>query len=136
MRKSQEKELFSKITTYVSKVLDEMIESKQWTATEIAASLQIHNSRITNYRACTRVIPKSTFIKMLHRGIITMDDIKKNVELTDDELIYLSENFGLANDVAASKAYILLKKAGVDPVKIMMDHLSKLNHKTKIKNIK
>jgi len=110
LRKSDEKELYKKLTKFAGRKLSYHIDGGPWTATEIASAIKTQSSRISEIRKGTRQISRSVFASLVKEGFIKMSELKAEVGLTDKEQEYIDENFGLLDDRRAAKFYNNLKK--------------------------
>lgn len=116
--KSLEKRMLKKITPWVAKRVLEVCEEEQCDLQDLANTAGLLSSRISElvhyknypYGGCT----ERNLSLLIQGGIITVEEIKKNNNLTDDEIKLLDEKYSLYEDQETRTLIIQCKRAGID----------------------
>jgi len=128
MRKAEQKELFDKISQYISRKLVDM-KSEGWLNSEIAELADVVDARITEFRMYdTYRKPMSfTYIKkFLAGGIISTRELMENIELNDEEKECLIK-LQIFENPELPELFAKLKARGKDPFKILKEALKELS---------
>jgi hypothetical protein len=118
LRKKQRKILVKKIQVYLSEKLDRMTQDEQWTKSEIAIQYGIPISRQSEMKSPDKYPDRGLNEKLLSKaitgGLLTVNEIKANVDLTPAEQSHVDT---LAVLEEAGK----IRKAGYDPAAILIE---------------
>lgn len=112
LKRHERKALFTKITVYVERKLNEFKLEKGWTDGEISMETGVSQSRLSELKNLERygkVINKATLMRFLGAGILTVREIKKNIELTGKERDFLDE-FMIFEQPRLIKAITMMEK--------------------------
>jgi hypothetical protein len=123
LRKSERKRLYAKLVDYASKRLRIMVEIEgEWSVVEISRRTGIPQNRLSEIRNYQNYknnpLNPRLFGQMIKGGIVSIDEVQKNVDLTEREareleLFRIYEDRGLQEEIRACV------EAGLDPVKIL-----------------
>ena len=126
MRKKHKKEMMLKITKYVSERVNYLCDQEEYLLQEISDRVDIplnRMSEIKNHEKYGWPINEKQLAHLVGGGIVTLDEILKNVELTPEEKEELKglSWFDLAK-AAKSRGHnleaVLYKLASIDPDEI------------------
>jgi len=113
LRKKQRKKFVQRIGVYVGQKIDHMITSGDWTATEIFEKYGIPLNRQCEMKNPEKYgdnsgLNESLLSTGLQGGLFSVDEIKTNVPMTNQERLWLETK--RVNEISAK-----LREAGYDP---------------------
>ena len=129
LRKAEKQDLMVKITRYVGKVLDYIIDFEKWSAVEIEREVGVRNTRMTeirNYDKYKKPIGEKDLTLFITGGVMKVKDLMKKVELNEKETRYL-ETLLIFEDENVRKKYRKIVNAGLDPNKLLDEIMQKYN---------
>jgi len=122
LRKKQRKLLVKKIQAYLAEKIDRMILNDEWTKSEIASRYGIPITRLSEMKEPEKYprggLNENLLAKAIIGGLLTVSEIKANVELTRAEQIHID---ALAVLEEASE----IRKAGFDPAAVLLEFRKK-----------
>lgn len=121
LRLKEKKDLMIKITRFLQKKLRFLIDVEGWTGKEIYDETGIPQNRISeilNFENYQRPINVRILSQAITGGIMTIDEIRKNVELNEKENDFLDE-LSIVEDKKMMAVYQRAKRAGLDPAEII-----------------
>jgi hypothetical protein len=128
LRKKQYETLRIKIASYLGKKLRKIAAEGEWTGIEIYEEYGLPSNRqseMKNPESNGRIsLSDGHLTKVITKGLLTVSEIKANVELTKAEQDFL-------NSKAVEEAAARIKKLGFDPAAILNEWLA--NHATDFK---
>ena len=116
MRKDEKKTLLGKITVHIGNVITYKNNVERWTSLEIAERYGVPNNRLTeykNFQKYNKPISETFLAAFIGGGLLSIDDIKKNVNMTESEKRYV-ETFAFFSDTELKDGIDELKGLGVD----------------------
>jgi len=126
--RAEKKDLLIKISKYASDVIKHKIEVDRWTATEISVSTGIPNTRLTelkHFDKYQRPIGEKLLAIAIAGGLMSVDDLIKNVDLNENERRYV-EALVIYELPEVRKLIFKILQAGADPVEPLKKYLSGL----------
>ena len=125
---AEKKDLLVKISRYASRVIRYKTEVDRWTATEISAATGIPNTRLTelkHFDKYQRPIGEKLLAIAIAGGLMSVDDLIKNVDLNENERRYV-EALVIYELPEVRKLIFEILQAGADPVEPLKKYLADL----------
>ena len=118
MRKAQKKEFFKKVGEYVSKKLTFLMDVEGWENQELSEKCGIPQNRLSELKNKKRAVTELWLKALIGGGIMTVGEIKSNINPTEGEAKLLDgmefyENKPLLRAISSAIA------KGVDPEDII-----------------
>jgi len=126
--RAEKKDLLIKISKYASDVIKHKITVDRWTATEISVSTGIPNTRLTelkHFDKYQRPIGEKLLAIAIAGGLMSVDDLIKNVDLNENERRYV-EALVIYELPEVRKLIFEILQAGADPVEPLKKYLADL----------
>ena len=106
MMKKERREMFAKLTRFARKKVSYMVDVEGYTKTEIAQMAGVKNPRITEILGFeggkyNTPISEDLFYKLIWGGILSVKEIKKQVQLTEKEYRFVE-----GYEIFENKAFI------------------------------
>lgn len=130
LRTKQRKAFYGKVTAYLSKKFKSLLKNKEWTQTEISRRYKIPTNRLNetiyHRQYSHNPISEKLFLTLIMEGFVTIEELKEDCDLTEEEQDYLNETFAIHKDKRMKRLYIKAQKAGLDPADILEEALAKI----------
>jgi hypothetical protein len=122
LRKKQEDALLQKLNDFIVKKLNYMIDIEGWQGTEIYDKYGLPSNRQSELKKGKRRVSKPSIRKLLGGRFVTLNEIKSNVDLSDNESKYLYSEFGPYDNPALHPKLQKFTSAGVDVMEALEEY--------------
>jgi len=120
MRKAEKQEVLKKITKYYQKKIEELVNNEQWTFSEVCEQVGVNQSRLTEIRVFQnegygRPLNERLLKQSVAGGIITVNEIIENLEITPKQAQYIVELTMFDDPLTIHEGKLLIERKKQNP---------------------
>ena len=122
LRKKQEDVLLQKLSDFIVRKLNYMIDIEGWQGTEIYDKYGLPSNRQSELKKGKRRVSKPSIRKLLGGRFVTLNEIESNVDLSENEKRYLYSEFGPYDNPNLHPKLQRFTSAGVDVIEALEEY--------------